>query len=64
MLEGGLESNLLINKRLTVHRVWDSLMGYLTRDCCGGNPEICADLFPLGESDGHPVPAASRERVE
>ena len=28
------------------------IMRYLTRDCCGGNPEICADLFavPKGET--------------
>lgn len=41
-----------------------ALMGYLTRDCCGGNPEICADLFAPGESARPLVPGVSRERVE
>ena len=41
-----------------------ALMGYLTRDCCDGNPEICADLFAPGESTSHPAPAVTRERGE
>ena len=27
------------------------LMRYLTRDCCDGNPEICADLFVFAKGD-------------
>lgn len=41
-----------------------ALMGYLTRDCCGGNPEICADLFTPDESASHPVPAVAKGQVE
>jgi len=38
-------------------------MGYLTRDCCGGNPEICADLFAPGENESPPIPVDSKERT-
>ena len=41
-----------------------ALLGYLTRDCCGGNPEICADLFALGERASHPIPVDSKAQVE
>ena len=41
-----------------------ALMEYLTRDCCDGNPEICADLFASRESGNTPRPVASREQVE
>ena len=34
-----------------------SLMRYLTRDCCDGNPEICADLFAF--ADGEAAVAAT-----
>ena len=27
------------------------LMRYLTRDCCDGNPEICADLFAFAKGE-------------
>ena len=33
------------------------LMRYLTRDCCDGNPEICADLFAFAK--GEPAAVAS-----
>ena len=40
-----------------------ALMGYLTRDCCGGNPEICADLFSMKESEDRAASTESRERT-
>ena len=27
-----------------------ALLGYLTRDCCQGRPEICGDLGPFAEA--------------
>ena len=41
-----------------------ALMRYLTRDCCRGNPEICADLVPIGETLRTPPAARARRRVE
>ncbi len=30
------------------------LLGFLTRDCCGGRPELCAPLFSLASSCAAP----------
>lgn len=38
------------------------LLGYLTRDCCGGRPEICAPLFSSGSACSAPAGAAKRAR--
>ena len=41
-----------------------ALMRYLTRDCCGGNPAICADLIPIVGDVKCPVGVDAGERIE
>ena len=41
-----------------------ALMRYLTRDCCDGNPQICADLFSVDGARDRAVCADSGEQIE
>ncbi len=41
-----------------------ALMRYLTRDCCGGNPEICADLMPAVAAADPGLAGHSEDRAE
>ena len=40
-----------------------ALMRYLTRDCCGGNPEICADLIPVVDAPARVASGGAGDRI-
>ena len=56
-----LESAGLIHSRRDVRQIFyaadidgtRNLLGYLTRDCCQGRPEICGDIGVLGDTAPH-----------
>ncbi|HLJ18808.1 MAG TPA: metalloregulator ArsR/SmtB family transcription factor [Stellaceae bacterium] len=48
-------------------RAMSALVGYLTENCCGGNPAACAPLMsqtrkPQARGERHEAPAHSRRR--